>query len=116
MVLFERGRAEIREEGHATLRRVAKVLKKRRNVDFKIVGHTSSWPLGPDADAENHLLLGFRRALAVAKRLEENEDMGHLRVILASQGNHVPSAARKNLWDDPEQDDRVEILFLPARD
>ncbi len=116
LVLFERGKAELRPESHATLARVARTLKRRGKADFKIVGHTSSWPLDADADASDHLQLGFKRALAIAKHLSEHEQVSMSRMTLATHGSQVPSPSRKNLWEDPEKDDRVEIMFLPAHD
>jgi chemotaxis protein MotB len=116
MVLFERGRAEIREEAAPTLSRVARLLRKRGNANLKIVGHASSWPLDASADAGDHLALGFQRALAVARHLEIREGVSMRTMTLASLGNQVPNPSRRNLWDDPDQDDRVEIFFLPPYD
>ena len=116
MVLFDRGGAELRDDALRTLTRVARSVKKRGNMDLKIVGHTSSWPLESDAEEQDHLTLGFRRALVIAGHLASNEGVSMSRITLASQGSQIPNPSRKNLWEDPEQDDRVEILFLPAYD
>ena len=115
LVLFERGKSKLREDAAPTLTRVARALRKRANTDIKVVGHTSSWPLGPDADAPDHLTLGFQRAAAVNRFLSLNEELRG-GTNLASQGSNSPNPSRNNLWDNPEEDDRVEILFLPAYD
>ena len=67
MVLFERGKAEIRDEAKSTMKIVANLLRKRVRTDIKVVGHTSSLPLGPEAKASDHLTLGFLRAKAVSR-------------------------------------------------
>ena len=116
MVLFERGKAEIRDEAKPTMKIVANLLRKRVRSDIKVVGHTSSLPLGPEAKASDHLTLGFLRAKAVSKHLAIDEGLGIKRFTMASQGNQAPDPSRENLWNEVEKDDRVEIKFLPSSD
>ena len=133
LVLFESGKANLRPESIPTLLTVAGRLAKQ-NLDFKIVGHTSSVPLGADAHAKDHFSLGFLRALAVGKffsgadgdltklarqLLPDNGDgqtgirnLPFERFIFSSPGWNMPNPSRENLWENPDLDDRVEIMFL----
>ena len=134
-VLFERGQIRIREEAIPTLLKMAAWLR-RTAMDIKIVGHTSSLPLGPNAVTDDYLTLGYLRAMEVAKFLSgETEDLAVLannvddesvrliagkienipfrRITVATMGNHSPNPVRRYLWEDPEKDDRVEVMFLP---
>jgi hypothetical protein len=108
----------------------------RTNKDLKIVGHCSSLPLDADADAPDPIQLGYLRALTVARLLAgENGDLaamakrseqGDLRLLagkmknidfsrinLSTMGDFAPNAARRALWENPEIDDRVEVVPLP---
>lgn len=135
-VLFARGQAEIRPQAIPTLIKVGGWLRRRPNNDIKIIGHTSSHPLPADSDADDHLHLGYLRAMAVAKFLageqgdlsvlasqQQDESLRHLagkiknisieKITVGSLGDLNPNPIRKELWEDPEKDDRVEIMFLP---
>jgi len=132
LILFSPGKAAIREEAIPTLLRVAARLKQKTK-EIKIVGHTSSIPLDPDADARDHFSLGFLRAMAVGRFLngqygdlsilsEEYRKkfpdipagVGNLRMnqfLISSRGWSDPNSMRENLWEDVALDDRVELIF-----
>ncbi len=137
-VLFAPGKAEVRSEAIPTLLKVAGWLRRRPNADIKIIGHTSSRPLDGDSDGDDHLHLGYLRALEVAKFLsgskgdlsalanqQKDESLRHLagkiktfdinRITVGSLGDLNPNPSRKELWEDPEKDDRVEIMYLPEK-
>ncbi len=136
---FERGKARLRQEALPTLLRVAARLERTAN-DLKVTGHTSSLPIEQDSDAKDPFSLGFLRALAVARFLSGGDgDLSELsarlratqpdlparvspvamnRFVIATHGANVPSPTRKNLWENPERDERVEVMpmLLPKED
>lgn len=135
-VPFSPGSAKIDEETFPLLLKIAGWLQSK-NLDILIVGHTSTVPLGPTAETEDSRMLGYLRAMAVARFLsgQTHGDLSALvrasddqslrllagkikniamdRITVASQAAYTPSPARRELWEDPFRDDRVEILFLP---
>ncbi len=136
---FERGKARLRQEALPTLLRVAARIERTAN-DLKITGHTSSLPIEQDSDAKDPFSLGFLRALAVARFLSGGDgDLSEIalklrgtqsdlpqrvapvainRFVIATHGANVPNPARKNLWENPERDERVEVMpmLLPKEE
>jgi chemotaxis protein MotB len=128
-VRFEPGRAALREQELPVLLRIAERLRGSE-LDVKVTGHASSMPLGPAADAGDHLDLAFRRALSVSRFLSGEDgglaraaraagidpagiEIGIDRITVASRGSHSPEPYREKIWENPELDDRVEVVFLP---
>jgi len=133
-VLFQPGTATISEEAKPSLLRIAGRLHRYKN-RIKIVGHTSTLPLEPSSGVADHDELGYRRAKAVGRFLSgEEEDLVSLaqkilprrgermiedifsvdpeRFIFATRGYHSPLDTAR-LWQDPQRNDRVELVFLP---
>jgi len=133
-ILFEPGTARITEEVKPSLLKVAARLQRYGN-RVKVIGHASSLPLHPSSGFSDHDELAYRRAKAIGRFLSgKDEDLVALakkllshrgdritsdifsvdpaRFIYASRGYHSPLASGR-LWEDPQKNDRVELVFLP---
>lgn len=112
-VLFDSGRAEIKQEGHYALVEVAAVLKDLQNRDFQVAGHTDNIPIRTRRFPSNWEL-STSRAVAVAEFLiEQGVPANH--VSAAGYSDTQPVASN----DTPEgraQNRRIEIVLLPNLD
>jgi len=132
-VTFSPGTATVLEDAKPSLLRIAARLRRFQN-RIKVLGHTSPLPVDPDVAAD-HDDLGYRRAKAIGRflsggdgelnglarkllpALKESEvsqilSVDPARFIYATRGDRSP-VSRGKLWEDVEQNDRVELVFLP---
>jgi chemotaxis protein MotB len=111
-VLFDSGRYELKEEGKATLREVAKVLATIKNRDFQVAGHTDNVPIR--RHNFTNWELSTRRAVTVVKFLIQNGvNPKHLSAAGHSEyqpvaDNRTPEGKAKNR--------RIEIVLMPNLD
>jgi len=113
-VLFDSGRAELRDAANATLERVAQVLGSVPNRNFLVAGHTDNIPVGRRSRYESNWELSASRGVAVVRYLAEH-GMSAERLAAAGYADTQPVAS--NSTDEGRaQNRRIEIIVLPNLD
>ena len=108
-ILFEVGKANIRDEGTEVLDKVATVLKEMPN-NVMVEGHTDNWPIETDEFPSNWEL-STARATEVIKFLIEGPGIDPNRLSAAGYSKYRPLKAN----DTPENralNRRVEVVIL----
>jgi len=111
-VLFDSGKADIKEEAFGALQKIAKVLNENvadRNIGIE--GHTDNEPIKYSGWKSNWEL-STARATSVLHYLEDEKSLDPKRLSATGYGQHRPVASN----DDKEsrrQNRRVEIVILP---
>ena len=110
-VLFDSGRAELREAAYETLERVAGVLGQVPNRNFLVAGHTDNVPVGRRSRYDSNWELSAARGVAVVRFLSEH-GMNAERLAAAGYADTQPVAS--NADDEGRaQNRRIEIIVLP---
>jgi len=113
-VLFDSGRAELRDAANATLERVAEVLASVPNRNFLVAGHTDNVPVGRRSRYDSNWELSAARGVAVVRFLAEH-GMPPERLAAAGYADTQPVAS--NSTDEGRaQNRRIEIIVLPNLD
>ncbi len=113
-ILFDSGRATLKEEGEATLSEIAGVLREIPNRQFQIAGHTDNVPLGRRSRFNSNWELSSQRAVGVARFLLEQQLPAN-RISAAGYADTQPVASNET----PEgraQNRRIEIVLVPNLD
>ena len=111
-VLFDSGKADIKEEAYGALQKIAKILNENvadRNIGIE--GHTDNEPIKYSGWKSNWEL-STARATSVLHYLEDEKALDPKRLSATGYGQHRPVASN----DDEEgrrQNRRVEIVILP---
>lgn len=113
-VLFDSGRAELREAANATLERVAQVLASVPNRNFLVAGHTDNIPIGRRNRYESNWELSAARGVAVVRFLAEH-GMSAERLAAAGYADTQPVASNSS-EEGRAQNRRIEIIVLPNLD
>lgn len=115
-VLFDAGRAELKESGKKVLSQVAEVFQKHPDYLIRVEGHTDNDPISQSKTlwtSGSNFELAAGRALKVLLYLEEQGiDSG--RMYLCSFGEHRPKKANDTM-ENKAQNRRVLIGFVPIR-
>jgi len=112
-VLFDSGRAELKDAGQETLRQVATVLTQIENREFLIAGHTDNVPMRSRRYPSNWEL-SASRGVVVARFLADN-GVPAARLAAAGYADTQPVASN----DTPEgraQNRRIEVILMPNLD
>ena len=108
-ILFEVGKADIRDEGSEVLNKVATVLKEMPN-NVMVEGHTDNWPIETDEFPSNWEL-STARATQVIKYFIEDPGIDPKRLSAAGYSKYRPIKPN----DTPENralNRRVEVVIL----
>ena len=111
-ILYELGRAEIREQGREVLAMISDILKDIPN-DIMIEGHTDDLPIRTDEFPSNWEL-STARAVNVIKFLIEERDFDPARLSAAGYSEYRPLTDN----DSPEsraENRRVEVVVLNSQ-
>lgn len=112
-ILFDSGRAEIKQQGMAALMKISELIRNMPN-QIVIEGHTDNVPIHTDQYSSNWEL-STARSLSVLKYFIENRGMDPRRFSIAGYGEYDPIASN----DAPEgraQNRRVNILIITAKE
>jgi chemotaxis protein MotB len=112
-VLFESGKADVSEDGLATLAEVAAVLSRIPDREFQVAGHTDDVPIS-SGRFEDNWALSTARSVAVVRELQKREVKP---VGLSASGYSeyrpaVPNTSKENR----AQNRRIEIVLMPNLD
>jgi chemotaxis protein MotB len=114
-ILFDSGRAEVKQEGQEALQKVADVLKTVEDQEIVVAGHTDNVKIGPSLAKvyPTNWELSAARAISVVKLLTA-DGVGPERLSAAGYSEYRPVADN----DAPEgraQNRRMEIILMPVR-
>lgn len=112
-ILFDSGRAELKDEGEATLAEVAEVLKDIPNRQFQIAGHSDNVPIRSRRYPSNWEL-STARAVNVTRYLIE-QGVEANRLSAAGYAETQPVASN-DTPDGRAQNRRIEIVLMPNLD
>lgn len=90
-ILFDSGKADLKEEAYPTLAQVALVLERYGNYGIEIEGHTDNVPFN-GGRYENNDVLSSYRALAMFNYLVENTNIDPSTMKHSGRGEYVPIA------------------------
>jgi chemotaxis protein MotB len=113
-VLFDSGRAQLRDAGQAALDRVAQILTNVPNRAFLVAGHTDNVPIGRRGRYDSNWDLSAARGVAVVRFLTEH-GMPPERLAAAGYADTQPVASNENEAG-RAQNRRIEIIVLPNLD
>ena len=113
-ILFESGKADLSEEGQATLGQVASVLATITDREFQVAGHTDNVPLAKGSKFKSNWSLSTARAVAVVEYMQEN---GVKPTTLSAAGySEYQPAAKNDSEEGKAQNRRIEITLMPNLD
>ncbi len=113
-ILFDSGRAELKESGQATLREVGQILRDVGEREFQIAGHTDDVPLGRRSRFADNWELSAGRAVNVARFLTE-EGVPANRISAAGYADTQPVSSNETA-EGRAQNRRIEIVLVPSLD
>ena len=112
-ILFDSGRADIKESGQQVLLRIGDILKKVQDKDIRIEGHTDNVPIG-GALAQRYASnweLSTARATTVVRFLQDKAGIDPKRLIAAGYGEQHP-VAPNDTEAHRAQNRRIEIALI----
>lgn len=111
-VLFDSGKAKIKQEAYPALGKVALVLKENvPQLNVGIEGHTDNQPI-QFSNWKSNWELSSARALSVLHRLVDSEGISPERLSAIGYGEYKPVASN-DASDSRKLNRRVEIVILP---
>ncbi len=113
-ILFDSGKAEIKDDGRKVLDKVGGVLTSVADKNIRIEGHTDNKPITGDLQSKypSNWELSTARATAVARYLQDKAKVDPTRLVAAGYGEFHPVASN----DTPESralNRRIEIVLVP---
>lgn len=112
-VLFDSGKAEIKEDAMPILSRLGDVLKQYRNYRLEVIGHTDNVPQY-SAEFKDNDMLSAGRALKVATYLVDKKNLSWEHVYFSGRGEHEP-VADNDTTEGRAKNRRVEIRLYNQR-
>ena len=112
-LFFDVGKAEIKPEGQAVLRRIGPILKKIPQKNIQVEDHTDSMPIGPSLRSQfpTNWELGAARAVTVVRFLQREAGLNPLRMSAVSYGQYRPVASNR-VESGRAQNRRIEIILI----
>lgn len=109
-LLFDSGKAEIRQEAQAVVDSIGEMLKGYTENIIEVEGHTDNVPIHT-AKFKNNNELSSARALAVAEYYIENKGINPAKLKYSGRGEYVP-VADNSTAEGRAQNRRVEIKIF----
>lgn len=106
--LFDSGQAELKKGADVVLDKAAGILKKFKDADIVIEGHTDNVPQTNTVKFKNNLWLSSARAMTVLEYLTNVEHMDPKRLSASGKGEYEPIASNKTP-EGRQKNRRVEI-------
>jgi len=112
-LFFDTGKAEIKPEGQAVLRRIGPILKKIPEKNIRVEGHTDNVPIGPSLRTQypTNWELGAARAVNVVRFFQKESGIDPLRLSAVSYGQYRPVASNKTEAG-RSKNRRIEIILI----
>jgi len=114
-ILFDSGKAVVKKDGKAALKKVADVLKNAKDQEIVVAGHTDNVPITSKLAATypTNWELSAARAIAVVKLLES--DGVDPKVLVAAGFGEFRPVADNATPEGRAQNRRMEIILMPTR-
>jgi chemotaxis protein MotB len=109
-ILFDSGKADLKADGKAVLKKVAEALAKGDKV-IRVVGHTDNVRLGAGAAFASNWELSTARATKVVRFLNEQGGLDPKRLIAEGRGEYSP-VAPNDTPENKQRNRRIEITLL----
>ena len=109
--LFDSGQAELKKGADVVLDKAAGILKKFKDADIVIEGHTDNVPQTNTVKFKNNLWLSSVRAMTVLEYLTNVEHMDPKRLSASGKGEYEPIASNKTP-EGRQKNRRVEIKIF----
>ena len=109
--LFAPGEAELKKGADVVLDKAAGILKKFKDADIVIEGHTDNVPQTNTVKFKNNLWLSSARAMTVLEYLTNVEHMDPKRLSASGKGEYEPIASNKTP-EGRQKNRRVEIKIF----
>lgn len=109
--LFDSGQAELKKGADVVLDKAAGILKKFKDTDIVIEGHTDNVPQTNTVKFKNNLWLSSARAMTVLEYLTNVEHMDPKRISASGKGEYEPIASNKTP-EGRQKNRRVEIKIF----
>ena len=109
--LFDSGKAELKKGADVILDKAAGILKKIKDAEIVIEGHTDNVPQTNTVKYKNNLWLSSARAMTVLEYLTEVEHMDPKKLSASGKGEYEPIASNKTA-EGRQKNRRVEIKIF----
>lgn len=115
-VLFDSGKAEIKESAFPILEKVAQIIRKHSKRGILIEGHTDDVPIGVGLRSkyQTNWELSTSRATSILRYLLEKYDLPPAQLSAVGYGEYHPVASNAT-EEGRAQNRRVEIVIQPER-
>jgi chemotaxis protein MotB len=113
-ILFDSGKAEVKEDGRRVLDKVGGVLNSVKDKNIRIEGHTDDKPITGELLAKypTNWELSTARATAVARYLQDKAKVDPTRLVAAGFGEFHP-VAPNDTAESRALNRRIEIVLVP---
>jgi chemotaxis protein MotB len=113
-ILFDSGKAEIKDDGRKVLDKVGGVLNTVKDKNIRIEGHTDNKPITGDLLSKypSNWELSTARATAVARYLQDKDKVDPSRLVAAGYGEFRPVASNDTV-ESRALNRRIEIVLVP---
>lgn len=111
-ILFDTGRAEIKEQGIPALMKITELIRNMPN-SIVIEGHTDNVPIST-SEFPSNWELSSARALKVMRYLVENRGLSAGRLSIAAYGEYYPIASNDTA-EGRAQNRRVNVLIVTIK-
>jgi chemotaxis protein MotB len=110
-LLFNSGSAKVEEKGQEAIGALSNVLKKNRDIDVLIEGHTDSIPIKTSKYQDNWDL-STARASSIVRLMADEHNINEKRLTAAGRGEFQPRASNKTK-EGRAKNRRTEIILSP---
>ncbi|MCF8331756.1 MAG: OmpA family protein [Bacteroidales bacterium] len=114
-LLFASGSYSISSQGKQALKELGKVLKKNKDINVMIEGHTDSVPYNGTGQLKDNWDLSVKRSTTIIRVLTQYSDIDGERLIAAGRSEYVPVASNKTKAG-RAKNRRTEIILTPKLD
>lgn len=110
-LMFESGKADVQAKGKTALGILATILKKNKDFNISVEGHTDNVPIDTKRYHDNWDL-SVDRATAIVRILQDNYEVDPLRLTASGRGEYYPKASNSTA-DGRAKNRRTEIILAP---
>ncbi|MFH1784307.1 MAG: OmpA family protein [bacterium] len=113
-ILFDSGDVKVKQEGQKLLERLGNVLKKVKDKQVQIEGHTDNVPIVGELTSKypTNWELSAARAINVAKYLEDKVGMDPARLVACAYSEYRPISDNRTAQGRADNR-RIEIVLVP---
>ncbi len=114
-LLFDLGKTDVKPDGKAALKELAKVLEAQPDIEIAVEGHTDTLPLKSPNIPRDNWELSVLRATEVVKLLSQDFGLDPKRITAAGHGEFFPVASNSTK-EGQAQNRRTDVILTPKLD